>query len=101
MKKALYVLALSMFLLVGTNVSAMTNAIPSAIGPADNTPCTPKMFPNIIIAGINKTICLDIDNIALFKLFPIAWKNIPDGIWTPLNIHNIKYVLNAKQANSM
>ena len=34
----------------------------------------------IIIDGINITICLESDNIALFVLFPIAWKNIPDGI---------------------
>ena len=62
------------------NINAIINAIPSAIGPADNTPCTPNIFPNIIIAGISKTICLDTDNIALITLFPIAWKNIPDGI---------------------
>ena len=32
------------------------------------------------MAGINTAICLDIDKIALLALFPIAWKNIPDGI---------------------
>ena len=42
------------------------------------------------IAGINNTICLDSDKIALLLLFPIAWKKIPAGICTPLQIHNIK-----------
>ena len=63
------------------NIDANTNANPSANGPAYNIPLIPQKFHlNIIIAGIKNTICLDIDNIALFILFPIAWKNIPDGI---------------------
>ena len=81
--------------------AASTNANPSATGPAYNTPIIPNLLLKIIIAGINITICLESDNIALFVLFPIAWKNIPDGICTPLNIHKSKYVLNAKHANSM
>ena len=81
--------------------TANINANPSATGPALNTPIIPYAWLNIIIAGINITICLESDNIALFVLFPIAWKKIPDGIWTPLNIQSNKYVLNAKHANSI
>ena len=81
--------------------TANINANPSATGPALNTPIIPYIWLNIIIDGINITICLESDNIALFVLFPIAWKNIPDGIWTPLNMQSNKYVLNAKHANSI
>ena len=83
------------------NVEAIKNASPSANGPAYNIPSIPHSFPNVTIAGIKNSICLDNDNTALFTLFPIAWKNIPDGIWIPLHITNIKYVLNAIQANSI
>ena len=83
------------------NIAAKINANPSATGPALNTPIIPNIWLNIIIDGINITICLESDNIALFVLFPIAWKNIPDGICTPFTIVSIKYVLNAKHANSM
>ena len=62
------------------NIVANMNANPSANGPANKTPCIPNIFPKIIIAGIKKAICLDIESIALIMLFPIAWKNIPDGI---------------------
>ena len=83
------------------NIPDITNANPSANGPAYNTPISPNKLPNVTIAGIKNKICLDNDSIALFALFPIAWKNIPDGICTPLQITNIKYVLNAIHANSM
>ena len=83
------------------NIAANINANPSATGPALKTPIIPNIWLSIIIDGINITICLESDNIALFVLFPIAWKNIPDGICTPFTIVNIKYVLNAKQANSI
>ena len=83
------------------NIVANMNANPSANGPANKTPCIPNIFPKTIIAGIKKAICLDIESIALIMLFPIAWKNIPDGIWIPLQMQSIKYVLNAKHANSI
>ena len=54
------------------SITANTNANPSATGPALSTPIIPYMLLNIIIAGINITICLESDNIALFVLFPIA-----------------------------
>ena len=62
------------------NIVANMNANPSANGPANRTPCTPNIFPKTSIAGIKNAICLDIESIALIILFPIAWKNIPDGI---------------------
>ena len=95
------VFLLRFFISKNNNVQASINAIPSATGPAAKTPVNPKIPPNINIEGINNIICLDNDNKALFELFPIAWKNIPDGIWTPLHMHNNKYVLKAIQANSM
>ena len=61
-------------------IVAKINANPSATGPANKTPVIPKIWLSIIIAGIKITICLESDNIALFPLFPIAWKNIPEGI---------------------
>ena len=72
------------------NVDAIINASKSANGPANNTPLIPNILLNIIIAGIKNNICLDNDSIALLLLFPIAWKNIPDGICIPLNIVSIK-----------
>ena len=74
---------------------ATTNANPSAKGPAYNIPWIPNVAPNITIAGIKNKICLDKEITALFTPFPIAWKKIPAGIWIPLQMHNIKYVLNA------
>ena len=78
---------------------AIINANKSANGPANNTPLIPNILLKIIIAGIKNTICLDNDSIALLLLFPIAWKNIPDGICIPLNIVSIRYILNAIHAN--
>ena len=54
------------------SITANINANPSATGPAPSTPIIPYILLNIIIAGINITICLESDNIALFVLFPIA-----------------------------
>ena len=72
------------------NILAIIKANPSAKGPEYKTPCIPNICPNTTIAGIKNNTCLDNDNIALFILFPIAWKNIPEGICIPLQIHNIK-----------
>ncbi len=53
-------------------IPAITNANPSATGPAYKTPIIPKAFPNTTKAGIKNKICLDSDNNALLILFPTA-----------------------------
>ncbi len=93
-----------LFRFLTSNISNEIESIkanPSAKGPAYKIPIRPNIFPKTINAGIKNIICLDKDNIALFKLFPIAWKKIPDGICIPFTIHNKRYILKAKQANFM
>ena len=71
-------------------IADIQKANPSATGPEYKNPLIPNMLVNVIIAGIKNSTCLEEDNNALLTLFPIAWKNIPDGICIPFTMHNIK-----------
>ena len=64
-------------------------------------PITLKKWDKIMADGIKNKICLDNVKIADLVGFPIAWKNIPDAICIPLNMVNIKNILNDKHANSL
>ena len=82
-------------------MAAITNASPSVIGPAYITPIILNVFASNIAIGVKNNICLDNVKNADLLGFPIAWNIIPDAICIPLNMVNIKNVLNVIHANSL